>query len=459
MMLAKALQEEDLPMHRILSRMVVYRMSDQDSILYQLADVCRELLEGQFDQEELAGRVLSQFHRLLDLATQYGFDKNLWHQYLAWLIATTETPFSLTCEKTGARPGSVNTLAIRDFKLFKELFNFDFTQLEATLNLDCFTIMSHYSAIRKDRKTYNAEVSEKIQILSDAIAAAEDEQAVFQVVTAFYKNFGVGLFGLNKVFRLAGTGDPLVLLPISNTVDVRLHDLIGYERQKEQLVANTEAFIHGGKANNLLLYGDSGTGKSTCVKAILNEYHLHGLRIIELYKHQLQSLSAVISLIKNRNYRFIIFMDDLSFEDFETEFKHLKAVIEGGMEVTPDNVLIYATSNRRHLIRETWADRGASASANDIHYTDTVEEKISLVNRFGVTIRFDRPGRDDYLQIVQGIASRYPQIRLSGEDLTAAALQWAQWHGNLSGRRAQQFINHLLGQSDLPADRSPETSG
>ena len=146
-------------------------------------------------------------------------------------------------------------------------------------------------------------------------------------------------------------------VPINNTEDVRLDDLIGYEIQKQKIVENTEAFVAGRKANNALLFGDSGTGKSTTIKAIINEYYDQGLRMIEIYKHQFQDLSQVISQIKNRNYRFIIYMDDLSFEEFETEYKYLKAVIEGGLEIKPDNVLIYATSNRRHLIRETWTDR------------------------------------------------------------------------------------------------------
>ena len=158
----------------------------------------------------------------------------------------------------------------------------------------------------------------------------------------------------------------MVLSPITHTSDVTLDELIGYELQKKQLVENTEAFVEGRRANNCLLFGDSGTGKSTCIKAILNQYYEKGLRLIEVYKHQFQDLSAIIETIKNRNYKFIIYMDDLSFEEFEIEYKYLKAVIEGGMEVRPDNVLIYATSNRRHLIRETWSDR-SDMSNDELH--------------------------------------------------------------------------------------------
>src|SRR5699024_7009170 len=160
-----------------------------------------------------------------------------------------------------------------------------------------------------------------------------------------------------------------------------------------------KAFVEGRNANNVLLYGDSGTGKSTSIKAIVNAFYDQGLRMIEIYKHQLRDLSALISLLKKRNYRFIIYMDDLSFEDFETEYKFLKAVIEGGVETRPDNILIYATSNRRHLIKETWSDRN-DMSEDELHHSDTVQEKLSLVARFGLSICYERPNQKNYFNIV-----------------------------------------------------------
>ena len=209
---------------------------------------------------------------------------------------------------------------------------------------------------------------------------------------------------------------------------------------------NTEAFVKGLPANNVLLFGDSGTGKSTSIKAILNEYYDQGLRMIEIYKHQFQDLSAVISHIKNRNYRFIIYMDDLSFEEFEIEYKYLKAVIEGGMETKPDNVLIYATSNRRHIIRETWSDRSDMEQDDGMHRSDTMQEKLSLVARFGVTISFSKPTQKEYFRIVTELAKRYPEITMSEQELCAEANKWEMSHGGISGRTAQQFINYLAGR-------------
>ena len=222
---------------------------------------------------------------------------------------------------------------------------------------------------------------------------------------------------------------------------------MGYETQKEQLIANTEAFVEGRRANNVLLYGDAGTGKSTSIKAILNRYYDRGLRMIEVYKHQFKDLARIINQIKTRNYRFIIFMDDLSFEEFEIEYKYLKAVIEGGLEPKPENVLIYATSNRRHLIRETWSDR-ADADSEDIHRNDTVEEKLSLSARFGVTIGYFKPRPNEFYDIVLNLAHRDPSITLSDDELKRRAQIWEVRHGGYSGRTAQQFIDSLSGEEE-----------
>ena len=223
-----------------------------------------------------------------------------------------------------------------------------------------------------------------------------------------------------------------------------LDDLVGYEIQKKKLIDNTEAFVSGRRANNVLLFGDAGTGKSTSVKAIVNQYYDRGLRMIEIYKHQFQDLSNVIAQIKNRNYRFIIYMDDLSFEENEVEYKFLKAVIEGGVETKPENILIYATYNRRHLIRENWNDRNDMEYENDLHRSDTMEEKLSLYARFGVQISFMKPSRKEFNNIVIQLARRNG-ITLRDEQLRAEANKWELAHGGISGRTAQQFIDYVLG--------------
>lgn len=418
---------------------------DKDSILMELSDIFRCMDEETQSKDILTTRVFKQIKRLLQTATDYAFDKNLWHNYLTFLLITNENPFSITCEKVGASEGSVNYFAKSDFKAFKELFDFDFSKIEKTLGIDCFSRISDYQAIGKPELMYNKNVSEKVQALSEKLETAKDENEFFNVVTDFYKAYGVGMFGLNKAFRIEETGNHDIRFRAINNMDkVVLSDLVGYEIQKKKLIDNTEAFVQGRKANNVLLFGDSGTGKSTSIKAIVNEYYDQGLRMIEIYKHQFKDLSNVIAKIKNRNYRFIIYMDDLSFEEFEIEYKFLKAVIEGGVETKPENILIYATSNRRHLIKETWKDRDDVENENGMHRSDTMEEKLSLVNRFGVTINYSKPSQKEYFNIVIQLA-RKSGITMSDEDLCKEANKWELSHGGISGRTAQQFVNYLLG--------------
>ena len=431
-------------MYRLTSKLVIYRNMGEDSILFRLADICQRFAAGNYVKENLITDIYVEIHRLLDISTRYGFDKNLWHNYLAFILAMSENPFTMVSEKVGANQGTVNEFAKSDFKIFKQLFDYDFSAMEKELEINCFSVVTNYKAVVKSEQIFNRSVSEKVQELSDAIAQAADESALYDIITGFYQKYGVGKFGLNKAFRITEDEEYGILSPITTTGDMTLDDLVGYEEQKKKLMENTEAFVAGRKANHVLLFGDAGTGKSTSIKAILNQYYSRGLRMIEVYKHQFKDLSKVISEIKNRNYRFIIYMDDLSFEEFEIEYKYLKAVIEGGLETKPDNVLIYATSNRRHLIRETWSDR-SDMSQDELHRSDTMQEKLSLVARFGVSIGYYKPSQKEYFNIVTTLAKKYPEITLTDEELRAEANKWELSHGGISGRTAQQFINHLAG--------------
>ena len=410
----------------------------------KMSDIFKKFDRDEETPDKLISDIYEQIKRILEVATDYGFDKNLWHNYLTFYLITNENPFSLTCEKVGANDGSVNEFAKNDFKVFMNLFNYDFRPIEAALGINCFSLISDYKAIVKKELMYNKNVSEKVQALSLKLETAKDENEFFNYVTDFYKAYGVGMFGLNKAFRVIGGDNGVTFTPINNMDKVMLDDLIGYEIQKKKLVENTEAFVQGRKANNALLFGDSGTGKSTSIKAIVNEYYDQGLRMIEIYKHQFKDLSNVIASIKNRNYKFIIYMDDLSFEEFEIEYKFLKAVIEGGVETKPDNILIYATSNRRHLIKETWNDRNDLESNNGLHRSDTIEEKLSLVNRFGCQISYSKPSQKEFFDIVIGLA-RKNNVKMTDEELMAEANKWELSHGGISGRTAQQFINYCLG--------------
>ncbi|MCX4328248.1 MAG: ATP-binding protein [Lachnospiraceae bacterium] len=435
-------------MYRLISKLVIYRNAGEDSILFRLADICQQFYTGGYIKENLITEIYIEINRLLDIATCYGFDKNLWHNYLAFILAMSENPFTLVSEKTGANEGTVNVFAKGDFLIFKQLFDYDFSKIENELGINCFSVILDYKAVVKSGHISNKSVSEKVQELSGEIENATDEDQIYNIVTGFYKKYGVGKFGLNKAFRVSyneKTGE--VLSPITSTGNMTLDDIIGYEAQKKKLVENTEAFLDGKAANNVLLFGDAGTGKSTSIKAVLNMYYSRGLRMIEVFKHEFKDLSKIIAEIKNRNYRFIIYMDDLSFEEFEIEYKYLKAVIEGGLETKPDNVLIYATSNRRHLIRETWSDR-SDMSQDELHRSDTMQEKLSLAARFGVSIGFYKPSQQEYFNIVKGLAAKHPEIKLEYGQLCAEANKWELSHGGISGRTAQQFVNYLAGAAE-----------
>lgn len=435
-------------MYRETTRLLLYSNLGEDSILLRLSGIFYDWEHKKCEKPELIRRIYAQIKRILDTATTYGFDTNLWHNYLTFVLITNENSFSLTAERQGAFDGSVNHFAKADFAIFKRLFDFDFAPIEADLGIDCFTVLSNCRAIPKKAQMYYRSVSERVRALSAAIEQSKDESEIFDLVTAHYRDHGVGMFGLNRAFRIKAAPDGGVEFIAINNIDaVVLSDLIGYESQKKELRENTEAFVCGKSCNNMLLYGDAGTGKSTSVKALLNEYCDRGLRMIEIYKHQFGLLSEVIARVKNRNYRFMIFIDDLSFEEHEVEYKFLKAVIEGGVETRPDNVLICATSNRRHLIQETWNDRNDMQFSGDVHHSDTMEEKLSLAARFGCSINYSTPDRKLYHDIVRGLAAKYADLGLTEEQLLLEANRWEIRHGGISGRTAQQFINHIAGMA------------
>jgi len=351
----------------------------------------------------------------------------------------------MSCEKIGEREGSVNEMAKHDFAIFKELFNVDLAEIDRKLDVKCFSFLLNYIHKDGNSRVFNRRVRNRICQLATQLEEAGNVDEFYNYTVDFYKETGVGKLGLNKAFRIVTDEDGNSSIePVTSIEHVYLDDLIGYELQKKKLIDNTEDFICGRAANNVLLFGDSGTGKSSSIKAILNEYYDRGLRMIEVYKHQFKELSTIIEKVKDRNYKFIIYMDDLSFEDYEIEYKYLKAIIEGGLSKKPNNVLIYATSNRRHLVREKWQDK--EDRDQDLHTNDTVQEKLSLVNRFGVTICFSRPNKKEFENIISVLADKY-NVNVPKEELLMKANAWELSHGGISGRTAQQFINYMLGQT------------
>ncbi len=368
---------------------------------------------------------------LLALAAEHGWQGDLWSRFLALTLALSENPFSLDRERREGARDSLWEVALSDMEVFRDLFADRWT---GPMN----------RIIRNFVRGNGAGETDPLSILAESLAKAGNAQEMLDLLSGWYRDKGVGRLGMGQLFRLEGDA----LVSVDRRRQVRLDDLVGYEEQKRLLRENTEAFLAGRSANNVLLYGDAGTGKSTSIQSLANEYAGDGLRIIELYKEQFDRIPELLSRIKERNYRFIFLLDDLSFEENEVSYKRLKAVMEGGGEAPPENVLFYATSNRRHLVREVWSDRSDMEHDGDVHRSDTVAEKLSLSGRFGLQIFYPDPGFEEYQAIVRSLAERSGIRDLTPEELRAMASAWQVRRGNRSGRTARQFVDDLCSRRE-----------
>jgi len=419
------------------SELLLYKNPENREVFDYMLRIASEEFEG-LDIKKAAGRIVSH---ILEVSEKMGFNGNLWQDYLAYNLANDENSYSLSCERRGRMEGSINKAALLDMAVYRELFNTDLSGTDAKYGT-FLSMLTGFENNNEGEKYYNKRIRNRIIKLAEELSGAADDNTFLNTVCDFYKDAGVGCIGLFKAFRVGhDDNDRPVITPVISVEHKYLKDLIGYDIQKKKITDNTEAFLAGSKANNVLLFGDSGTGKSSCIKAILNEYYDDGLRMIEIYKHQFKDLSAIINQVKDRNYKFIIYMDDLSFEEFEIEYKFLKAVIEGGLEKRPDNVLIYATSNRRHLVREKYSDK--EERDDDLHTRDTVAEKLSLSARFGVSVYFGSPDKKLFNEIVKGLAQKN-NIKVDENTLLMEANKWELSHGGLSGRTAEQFISYMV---------------
>ncbi len=379
-----------------------------------------------YGKNELYSRSTQEnISELIEFAERFSLSGNIIKAKTAWLIMMDENPFSICLERKGTA-GSAKEYAKRDIaQLYEEFF------AEPKDN-----ILKNYIPFGKPSSSEDERIGKLIADFTSRLNVTRSKEEFFDEVVAFYQKYGVGDFGLNKAFYMQDSGE---IIPVSNLSGATFDDICGYELQKERLILNTRAFIEGLGANNVLLYGDSGTGKSTSIKAILNMFYEDGLRMVQIQKHQFVHLGSLTQKLKKRNYRFVLYMDDLSFEDFEVEYKYLKAAIEGGLEEKPENVLIYATSNRRHLIKETFSDREGS---DDVHRNESIEEKVSLSHRFGLQIFYPKPMQEEYFKIVLHLAG-LSGIEQDPEILIAEARKWGVSHGGYSGRTAAQFINKI----------------
>lgn len=408
-----------------MDELIVFNPLYQDDEIESCFRMYNEIINGNLKNSN------KYVSLLIKLAEKYNLYDNLFNSLLTYLLINNENSFTLALERKKTISNNLKAVVMNDFKVIFKMFNTNFDMLEPLQRnlINSFT---------PSKPVINQELFEVSTTLQENLTKCKNIDEFYSILENFFLTYGVGKFGLNKAFRYENKR----IVPIIHIGNGRLNQLIGYETQKQTLKNNTEAFLAGKKANNVLLYGDSGTGKSSSIKALLNEYYKDGLRMVEVYKHQFKDLPKIIQQLQSRNYKFILFMDDLSFEEFEIEYKYLKAVIEGGLEKKPDNILIYATSNRRHIVKQTWSER---EDKDEININDAKQEKTSLSSRFGIKILYMHPDRINYLNIVDGLAEQYG-LKMDREELHQKALTWEIRHGGFSGRTAKQFINAMLGK-------------
>ena len=357
--------------------------------------------------------------KLIEVAETLGLSGDILLSYAIYKLAHEPNLVSTTIERTG---GEIGESLLQVFQA--DLQNLFLLVGGSGPENNPNSFWTHYKPTVPNKSEAFNELLGKLQGL-DARHAVK----ISKIFIEHYKKYGYGDIADYRAFRFDETKN--VLVGIKFFEKIRFEDLIGYDHQKELLTKNTNAFIEHKPANNVLLVGARGTGKSSSVKALVNENYSRGLRLVQITKPQLKFLPELMETLRNfSSKRFIIFLDDLSFEESESEYKYLKSAIEGGVESLPQNVLIYATSNRRHLIRETWRDR--ADGQDELYRDDSVNETISLSDRFGLIVHYYPPSQNEYLEIIRSMLEK------NGVALDEETLR-------LNGRTAQQFVKNFLG--------------
>jgi predicted AAA+ superfamily ATPase len=390
-----------------------------------------ELLEAERPDPDAVAVVFGRLWEGLALEDE-PLHPDAWQSHLVGRILDDENPFSLGAERGKSSPMVLDQARL-DLRTLRALFDLDAETLLGMIE----EAVPGLAGVWVPWTNPVHDVESPRHAIARKLSAAEDWEACVQLLAGHYSVHGAGPFGRHRVFQWREEKLRAVVRPDP----VRLQGLISYEQEREPLVLNTERFLAGLPAHHALLYGPPGTGKSSTVKAVLNEYAASGLRLVEVKKQDLAALASVLENLRGRGPRFVVFVDDLSFEEHEVEYKALKALLEGSVEDPPENVKIYATSNRRNLIRESFSDR----EDDDVHAHDTMQEKLSLAARFGLRLTFPSPNQSRYLDIVAGIAQARG-LEIPRETLKERALLWDRWHAGRSGRAAKQFVDELEGE-------------
>lgn len=357
-----------------------------------------------------------------------------WEDYLITQLLFSKNPFTRLAEVREFEdlPSALVAAAQHDLQVLQSLYECSSASLsewiQGVAHMPISPVVWYKEQELVGGETKFATYLQELDSWGDAV----------EELAAYYRQSGSGLFAEYRALRWqAGQ-----FIGIRYSDPIKLSALVGYESQRDALLKNTEFLLSGEMALHVLLYGSRGSGKSSLVKSLLNEYSNRSLRLLEVAKSDLKELPEIVEHLRGVSQKFIIFVDDLSFEEDDDAFKSLKVVLEGNLTARPQNVVVYATSNRRHLIREFFVDRPTPKDNEEIHAWDTMQEKLSFSDRFGLTLTFEPANQKTYLKIVQHLAAQ-AEINISQEDLEYQALQWATRHNGRSGRTARQFVDFL----------------
>ncbi|KUO66326.1 MAG: hypothetical protein APF84_18020 [Gracilibacter sp. BRH_c7a] len=462
------MQKIDLKKLRLsLDSLTIYDDILNDNIVKTFKELLDTLSSPEVDCERIY-REYFKFYKAM-----IGFN---WKEHLIDLIIRSENKLAFTNlleDKTGLKQRLIDNVQ-RDLatieqlsavqaqdiidlisaSIFSEISSEQQTIFETDLSPSQWPVWENsLSASETDIDTkHSAEKISAVQWLKQKRASLIEEfehknwKANVQSLMEYHSEVGYGIYGDYVAFRVSESGNELEGIKDPDPIEIK--NLICQEREQSIVIQNTEYFINGFRANNIILYGNRGTGKSSLVKALLNEYASRRLRLVQLNKNQIDLFPKLVGQLSQIPLKFIIFIDDLSFDAAEEDYKSLKSLLEGGIEVKPDNVLVYATSNRKHLVTESFADR----KSNDVHAQDNMEEKLSLADRFGITVTFLSPDQETYLRIAEGLAEQNG-IKMDEEELRERAKKWTMMHNSRSGRTARQFIDYLKGELAITGEK------